>query len=170
MALDIDHMLEVLKTNPKDVSFTNMKANSEPSDAERAAAMAKNAIAKAKKDCCASKGGEKVFHFPAMIENYSAYANLLTPDNLILSIIVIALLPAIFEELLFRGVIFNSFNKKWGPFIAAIVSALIFGIYHMNWIQGINAFILGLSFAYIYYKSDSLFVPIIFPTADILPL
>ena len=68
MALDIDHMLEVLKTNPKDVSFTNMKANSEPSDAERAAAMAKNAIAKAKKDCCASKGGEKVFHFPALIE------------------------------------------------------------------------------------------------------
>ncbi len=65
MALDIDHILEVLKTNPKEVSFTNMKSNLEPADAEKAAQMAKNAVAKARLN---AKGGESVFHFPAMIE------------------------------------------------------------------------------------------------------
>ena len=64
MALDIDQMLEVLRTNPQDISFTNMKANSRPAD-ERAQEIAKNAVAKARKNW---KGGEKVFHFPAMIE------------------------------------------------------------------------------------------------------
>ena len=64
MALDIDQMLEVLRTNPQDISFTNMKANSRPAD-ERAQKIAKNAVAKARKNW---KGGEKVFHFPAMIE------------------------------------------------------------------------------------------------------
>ena len=100
--------------------------------------------------------------FPNIIKNYEVFESVLTVDNFWLSILTVALLPAICEELLFRGVIFNAFNKKYGVLVASIISALIFGIYHMNWIQGINAFILGLSFAYIYYKSDSLFVPIIF--------
>lgn len=100
--------------------------------------------------------------FPSIVENYGAYAELLSVDNLWLSILTIALLPAVFEELLFRGVIFNSFNKKYGVVIAVFVSALLFGVYHMNWIQGIYAFIFGLALAYMYFKSNSLFVPIIF--------
>ena len=72
-----------------------------------------------------------------------------------------AILPAVFEEILFRGVIFNSFNKKYNSFIAIFVSALIFGIYHMNWLQGIFAFIIGLMLGYVYLKSGSLWVPII---------
>ena len=100
--------------------------------------------------------------FPTILENYSQFGALLSVDNLGLSILTIALLPAIFEELLFRGVIFNAFNKKYGMYIAIIVSALLFGVYHMNWLQGINAFILGLALAYIYLKSNSLFVPILF--------
>ncbi len=65
MALDIEQMLEVLRTNPQDISFTNMKANSKPSEAQLAAKMAKDAVANAKENW---KGGETVFHFPAMIE------------------------------------------------------------------------------------------------------
>ena len=100
--------------------------------------------------------------FPSIVEKYGAYAELLSVDNLWLSILTIALLPAVFEELLFRGVIFNSFNKKYDVVIAVFVSALLFGVYHMNWIQGIYAFIFGLALAYMYFKSNSLFVPIIF--------
>lgn len=99
--------------------------------------------------------------FPTIVSDYSAIEEFLKFDNLYLSIIVTAFLPAIFEELLFRGVIFNSFNKKFNPLVAAIVSALIFGIYHMNWLQGIFAFILGMSLAYVYLKTNTLFIPII---------
>ena len=99
--------------------------------------------------------------FPNILENYSQFGAILSVDNLWLSIITIALLPAVFEELLFRGVIFTSFNKKYGAYVAIIISALLFGIYHMNWVQGIYAFVFGLTLAYIYFKSNSLFVPII---------
>ena len=68
MALDINHILEVLKNNPKDVSFTNMKSNLEPSDAEKAAELAKKAVTNARKNYSA-KGGHSVFHFPAMIDS-----------------------------------------------------------------------------------------------------
>ena len=100
--------------------------------------------------------------FPNILENYSQFDAILSVDNLWLSILTVAFLPAVFEELLFRGVIFTSFNKKYGVYLAIVISALLFGIYHMNWVQGINAFILGLALAYIYFKSNSLFVPIVF--------
>ena len=98
--------------------------------------------------------------FPGVVKNYEVYSTVLNFDNLWLSILVVAFLPAVFEELLFRGVIFNSFNKKYGVVVGMLISALLFGVYHMNWIQGIYAFIFGIALAYMYYKADCLFVPI----------
>jgi sodium transport system permease protein len=100
-------------------------------------------------------------YFPSMVEQYSLLDKFLSFDNVLLAILVVALLPAICEELLFRGVVYNSFNKRYGAIIAIIVSALLFGVFHMNWIQGINAFVLGLALGYAYYKSGSIFVPMI---------
>ena len=100
--------------------------------------------------------------FPDLAQNYDIVADYLSLDNLPLSVLIVAILPAVFEELLFRGVLFNSFNKKWGPVVGAILSALLFGIFHMNWLQGIYAFIFGIVLAYSYYKSNSLYVPITF--------
>lgn len=99
--------------------------------------------------------------FPSIVEDYSAVMDVLTIDNLLLAIIFTAFLPAVTEELLFRGVIFNSFNKKYNTFVAILISALVFGIYHMNWLQGIFAFLLGIILAYSYLKSGSIWVPII---------
>jgi len=99
--------------------------------------------------------------FPTIVGDYSAVMDILTIDSLLLGLLFTAILPAISEELLFRGVILNSFNKKYNSVIAILFSALIFGVYHMNWIQGIFAFLLGLILGYSYLKSNSLWVPII---------
>lgn len=100
--------------------------------------------------------------FPKFAMTYEAYSGLLSFDNIYLAILIVAILPAIFEELLFRGIIFNSFNKRYNLLVAILVSAVIFGVYHMNIVQGIYAFIFGLFLAYSYHKTNSLFVPIIF--------
>ena len=42
-----------------------------------------------------------------------------------------------------------------------IISSLIFGIYHMNWTQGVYAAILGCCMAYVYNKVRSLLVPML---------
>lgn len=94
--------------------------------------------------------------FPKIVTDYSIFGEFLSVDNIWIGLLLIALLPAVAEELLFRGVIFNSFNKKYGYIIGMIVSALLFGIYHMNWIQGVFAFIIGLALAYGYYKTGSI--------------
>lgn len=99
--------------------------------------------------------------FPKIVTDYSQYESMLNVDNIFMAIFLIALLPAVAEELLFRGVIFNSFNKRYKVSIAIFISALLFGVYHMNWIQGIFAFFMGLTLAYGYYKTGSIFPSII---------
>lgn len=62
------------------------------------------------------------------------------------------------EEALFRGIILNSFIKKYSLSIALIFSSLVFAIAHLNFIQGINAFFLALILGYIYLKTKSLYL------------
>lgn len=44
----------------------------------------------------------------------------------------IALVPAICEEVLFRGYILRAFEKSWGPIVAVLISGLIFGMFHIQ--------------------------------------
>ncbi|MGX4599019.1 CPBP family intramembrane glutamic endopeptidase [Faecalimicrobium sp. JNUCC 81] len=72
--------------------------------------------------------------------------------------IQILITAPIFEELLFRGVILNGLLSKYKNNYkkAIIISALIFGIAHLNIPQGINAFILGIILGGIYYCTGSM--------------
>lgn len=104
---------------------------------------------------------ELVSIFPSLQDSLEKISSVISYDNFYLTTLCVAILPAIAEELLFRGVMLTSFNKKYGKVAAVIISALIFGIYHMNIPQGIYAFILGIALGYVYLKSGSLFVPMI---------
>ena len=68
----------------------------------------------------------------------------------------------IHEEFLIRGVTLN-FAKKALPFwIANIIQALMFGVLHMNLIQGSYAFFVGLLIGYVMHKGKNIVLPIIF--------
>ncbi|NDV57692.1 CPBP family intramembrane glutamic endopeptidase [Bacteroides sp. 519] len=73
-----------------------------------------------------------------------------------LGILCIAILGPILEELLFRGAITKVLLQKYNPTKAIILSALIFGIIHINPIQVVSAFLMGLLLGWIYYKTASL--------------
>ena len=73
----------------------------------------------------------------------------------ILLFIALAVTPAIFEELLYRKAIID-FSKGFGKGFAILLSALLFGIIHMNFAQGILAFVVGLLMGYIYLKSGDI--------------
>lgn len=67
------------------------------------------------------------------------------------------LLAPLAEELVFRGVTMRQ-AKKCLPFWAAnFVQAFLFGVFHMNMIQGIYAFCLGLLLGYVCEKSGSIY-------------
>lgn len=66
--------------------------------------------------------------------------------NPILAFISVAILAPIVEEIIFRGIIFNKAAKYKGGAFPIIISALLFGLAHMQPIQIVYAFIVGLIF------------------------
>lgn len=72
------------------------------------------------------------------------------------------LVAPICEELIFRGVTMQ-YAKKAMPFwVANLFQALLFGIYHMNVIQGVYAFVIGIVLGYICEKGGSIYLSILF--------
>lgn len=79
-------------------------------------------------------------------------------DNLFINLVVVALMPAICEEMFFRGFVFTSFKGKKSYKSAIIFSGILFGFMHMDFLRIIPTSILGIIFAYTVYKSGSIFV------------
>jgi len=81
---------------------------------------------------------------------------------LILNIFVIAVLPAVGEELLFRGVlqpIFSDFFKnKW---IGILMTAFIFSAFHLQFYGFFPRLVLGFFLGFVYVMSGNIIVPMI---------
>lgn len=76
------------------------------------------------------------------------------------SMLVMALCPAIGEEFLMRGIVYRSYRKK-SPVLAWILSAVIFGLLHMNFNQMPYAIYLGLIMVLMMEASDSIVTPML---------
>ena len=90
------------------------------------------------------------------------YADLLSASNIfefLLVVIVVAVVPALSEETMFRGFIQRSFELKYKKYLAVIITALFFSLYHFNPYGFIPLFILGAFFGFAAYKSKTLVVP-----------
>ncbi len=98
-----------------------------------------------------------------MLEELTAF--LTTMDNFgqfLLAMLVVAIIPAIGEELLFRGVIQNQF-QAWtkSPHVAIWITAIMFSAIHTQFYGFIPRMLLGALFGYLYFWSGSLIIPIV---------
>jgi membrane protease YdiL (CAAX protease family) len=90
---------------------------------------------------------------------------LITSDTfwiMLLNLVMIAVLPSIGEEMIFRGVfqkIFYGFFKSGHP--AIWITAIIFSTLHFQFFGLIPRLILGLVFGYLYFWSRTLWLPVI---------
>jgi hypothetical protein len=67
-----------------------------------------------------------------------------------------AIMAPVVEELLFRGAIQGHMLRiGYSPILAICLSALVFGIVHFNPAQSFFAFLLGLVFGWLYYRTGS---------------
>jgi len=79
-----------------------------------------------------------------LTNQYSELMKQLIGGNVWLSLLVTVILAPLAEEFLFRGITLKKAQKIM-PFMAAnVLQAVLFGIYHMNLIQGVYAFVLGM--------------------------
>jgi len=81
--------------------------------------------------------------------------------KLALAIFVIALLPAVFEECLFRGVVLNNSEEEIGSVNSVFLVGLLFCLYHGSVEQTIYQFICGCLFTLLAVRSRSV-LPCIF--------
>ncbi len=98
---------------------------------------------------------------PSLREFAESFSGAISFDNLLLSSFVIAVMPGICEEIFFRGFMLKAFKVDKHPATAIFVTALLFGIYHMNVLQLITGLALGSVLGYITYKSKSIYPAII---------
>ncbi len=78
---------------------------------------------------------------------------------LLVNIFVIAIIPAIGEELLFRGVLQGLFIRWIKNVHAGIfITALLFGFFHFQFLSFLPRFYLGMVFGYLFYWTGSLWI------------
>lgn len=88
---------------------------------------------------------------PQLMEN--------TVTSLLLNLFVIAVLPAILEELMFRGCVLRLL-RPYGNFFAIIISSLLFGLMHGNLRQIPFATMVGICLGFLYISTDNIWIPI----------
>jgi uncharacterized protein len=75
-----------------------------------------------------------------------------------LIVVVVAVVPAICEEFLFRGFVQKSFEQKYTPLFSIFITSLFFGLYHFNPYDLLALIALGFYFGFAAYMSNSIFV------------
>ena len=77
------------------------------------------------------------------------------------NLLVIALIPAIGEELTFRGVVQQALTRRCNPHVAIWLSAFIFSFIHFQFYGFLPRMFLGLILGYLFYYSGSLWTSIL---------
>ena len=93
---------------------------------------------------------------PPMPEMLEKAMKALLDAPLWITLISVSVFAPFFEEWLCRGMIMRGLLNRMSPFAAITISAAFFAVIHMNPWQAIPAFILGLLFGFVYYKTGSL--------------
>ena len=87
--------------------------------------------------------------------------------NVLISFIAVVILAPLVEEIAMRGMLFRWFEKtNIKPWMLIILSGLFFGIFHLNLIQGVFTFVIGIMYALGFYMTKSLWVPIVMHFAN----
>lgn len=95
--------------------------------------------------------------FPSDTEGLNAqYMQILEGISFVPGLLLMALLPAVCEELMFRGYLFTAFKNRLSLSKAIIIVSLLFGVSHMSMIKLLPTALLGIALAYMIHKSESI--------------
>ena len=83
-----------------------------------------------------------------------------TPLSLGLNLLIFAVLPALLEEMVFRGYVLRTL-RPYGDRTAILVSSLLFALMHGNVLQVPFAFIVGLVLGYVAVQTDNIWLAVV---------
>ena len=91
----------------------------------------------------------------------SSYFPDLSGGLIVPAFIVIAIMPAVFEELMFRGLLLGCCQNGMGSIRAILVTGFCFSLFHASPEQTVYQFIAGCAFAFIAVRSGSILPSIV---------
>ena len=112
-------------------------------------------------------------HFPAALHDFEVWArasedraavltkfltNFSSGARFAVGVLVIALVPAVAEELVFRGVIQKNLVRWFSPHVGVWLGAAIFSAIHFQFFGFVPRFVLGLVLGYLYLWSGNILV------------
>ncbi|WP_375416375.1 lysostaphin resistance A-like protein [uncultured Hymenobacter sp.] len=113
-------------------------------------------------------------HFPAVLRDFEGWARasedraqtltkyltqFSSPGRFLVGVLVVAVVPAIAEELFFRGVIQRNLGQWFSPHVGVWLAAAIFSAIHFQFFGFFPRFVLGLVLGYLYQWSGNILVP-----------
>lgn len=95
--------------------------------------------------------------FPESGQNVEELFSQILGDNAAAALFVVALTPAVCEEMLFRGLFFRSLKARYRPLPAVVATAVLFGLYHMSLVKFVPTGLMGLAFGLVAWRTGSIF-------------
>jgi membrane protease YdiL (CAAX protease family) len=92
------------------------------------------------------------------------YVTLLKPESFVdttIIIFVVAIVPAMSEEVFFRGFVQKGFELRYHPVLAIVITSAFFAAYHFNPYGTIPLFVLGMYLSFAVYITDSILIAVI---------
>ena len=91
-----------------------------------------------------------------------ALSNLRSLPEFLMALVIMAFLPALFEEMFFRGAIQNLLVKWWRqPLVAIFATALIFSLVHMSIYLFLSRLVLGFVLGLMYFYTKNIWVNVV---------
>lgn len=98
---------------------------------------------------------------PQIFTGYEDTNEVIFGGSLVFQVITAGVFGCIVEELSMRGIVYHRMKRYWGKRRAIVWSAVVFGAYHMNVVQGVYAFALGLFMAWVCERYDNLWASVV---------
>ena len=100
--------------------------------------------------------------FPDLPPGFAAFSQTLAAAPLWLTLLAVAVVPAVCEELAFRGFLLSGFQRARRTWLAVLLSAAAFGVVHIVPQQVFTATLAGLVLGWIAVKGRSLWPCVLF--------
>lgn len=98
---------------------------------------------------------------PATVEEYNEMMEMALGGSQMLAMLAAVLLAPVNEECIMRGLILKNLQRFFSTPVVVIIQAVLFGIFHANWVQGLYVLPVGAALGYVAIKSRSV-IPCIF--------
>ncbi len=85
-----------------------------------------------------------------------ALQEIVVQPPLLVTLVLLAIIPPVCEEILFRGVFARGLARGMPAILAIVVSAAVFSFYHLSLAQAVPTFTLGLAVGWLALRADSI--------------